>query len=426
MVLGISSSVMAQEYDYRTAEELGLMKGFPVPEAKKVTKANALLTGPYNRWSYQNMRMFFPTAAIESADEAVKLERDYDKGLENVKVFHPGENKEVSMERFLKETFTDSYVVLKDGKVVYEKHMNGMTSDQPHQMMSATKSFAGLLGLMAVEDGRIKETDLVSNYVPELKKSGAFGDATFGQVLNMTNSMQFNEVYDDPRSGIRQYGAVIGWTDKVEGIEYADNLYEYLPTLEIDKAYKHGEIFHYQTPKTDVVNWVTNKANDQNFQEAMYSNLWSKIGTAGETYVLLDNNATLVAGGGLNATPENLSRFAVMMANNGEFNGEQVVPQNIIETLSKGGSIKAFDNGPDSDDIVHKKGEWSYRAMWWVKHTPGYEAFMAMGIHGQFIYINPAKNIAIVKVSSQPVSKDEVLNGFDINSFDAVVDYLSK
>jgi hypothetical protein len=35
----------------------------------------------------------------------------------------------------------------------------------------------------------------------------------------------------------------------------------------------------------------------------------------------------LIAGGGLNATPNNLARFAMMMLNDGRFNGEQVVPQ---------------------------------------------------------------------------------------------------
>jgi len=107
--------------------------------------------------------------------------------------------------------------------------------------------------------------------------------------------------------------------------------------------------------------------NNESFQKAPCEKVWSKIGTEGETYVLLDNNATLVAGGGLNATPYNLARFAMMMLNDGKFNGKQVVPTAVVDKLAKGGSIKAFDNGPDSDDVVHAKGEWSYRAQWWVQ-----------------------------------------------------------
>ncbi len=97
----------------------------------------------------------------------------------------------------------------------------------------------------------------------------------------------------------------------------------------------------------------------------------------------------------------------------------------MLRTIAKGGSIEAFDTGPDSDDYVHAKGEWSYRGQWWVKHTKGREAFMAIGIHRQWIYLDATRKIAVVKLSSQPKSKDDYLNKYDLNAFDALVDYLT-
>ncbi len=425
--LMLSAPGRAQD-KYATAAELGLMQGFPPPADKQVTKTNALQKAPFNRWSYQHMRMFYPSANVPAADVPVPLGKTIDWGFENgVKIKEPGTGATKTMAEFLKETWGDAIVVIRGDQIVYEKYLNGMTPNTPHQMMSVTKSFGGLLGLMAVADGKVKEGDLVTKYVPELNvPGGAFADATFGQVLNMTNSMDFTEDYADPRSGIRTYGAVLGWTAPVEGIKYPASLYEYLVTLKLDPKHKHDEIFHYQTPKTDVVNWVTNRVNNKSFQEALYDEVWSKIGTEGETYVLLDNNATLVAGGGLNATPYNLTRFAMMMLNGGRFNGKQVVPESVVDTIAKGASIKAFDAGPDSDDVVHKKGEWSYRGQWWVKHTKGMEAFMAIGIHGQWIYIDRNHGIAIVKVSSMPPSKDTYLDGYNLEGFYGIVRYLTK
>jgi len=423
--VSVVSSVAYADDKYATAKELGLMEGFPPPPGKQVTKATALQTAPFNRWSYQHMRMFYPSAGVPAAKKAVKIEKSIDKGIGNIKVREPITDEQTSIETYQKKTFTDAMIVIKGDRIVYEQYLNGMNPDQPHQMMSVTKSFGGLLGLMAVEEGKLMESDLVTKYVPELKKAGAFADATFGQVLDMTNSMEFTEDYADPMSGIRTYGAVLGWTVKVEGVKYQDSLYDYLVTLKKDAQHKHGEVFHYQTPKTDVVNWVTNRVNNQSFQQALYDKIWSKIGTEGETYVLLDNNATLVAGGGLNATPYNLARFAIMMIHDGKFNGEQVVEPSIIKNLEKGGSIKAFDNGPDSDGVVHRKGQWSYRAQWWVKHTKGESAFMAIGIHGQWIYLDPTRKIAIVKQSSQDKSKDDYLNEYDLNAFSSIVHYLS-
>jgi len=429
LCIALPGSVRAQDGDsdpYATAEELGLMKGFPPPPDKRVTKKNALLTGPFNRWAYLHMRMFYPSAPVRNAATPIALPRAIDAGFEaGVKVDEPGAEAPADLATFLKKTYTDSIVVIHKDKIVYEKFLNGMHANQPHQMMSVTKSFCGLLALLAEAEGKLDESAPVTKYVPELKSAGAFADATVGQVLNMTNSMDFREDYADPRSGIRIYGATVGWTEKVDGIEYQDSLYDYLVTLPIDKAHEHGEIFHYQTPKTDVVNWVTNRANGQSFQAAMADKLWAKLGTDGETYILLDNNATLVAGGGLNATPYDLARFATMMINGGKFGGQQVVPTDVIAKIAKGGSIEAFDNGPDSDGVVHPKGEWSYRAQFWVKHTKGREAFMAIGIHGQWIYLDANHGIAIVKQSSQPKSKDNYLNGFDLNAFYAIVEYLA-
>jgi hypothetical protein len=85
-----------------------------------------------------------------------------------------------------------------------------------------------------------------------------------------------------------------------------------------------------------------------------------------------------------------------------------------------------FDNGPDSDDVVHRKGQWSYRAQWRVKHTEGESAFMAIGIHGQWIYLDPTPKIAIVEQSSQDKSKDDYLNEYDLNAFSSIVHYLSE
>ncbi len=56
----IPAYVVAQD-KYATAEELGLMQGFPPPRDKQVTKANALQRAPFNRWSYLHMRMIYPS-----------------------------------------------------------------------------------------------------------------------------------------------------------------------------------------------------------------------------------------------------------------------------------------------------------------------------------------------------------------------------
>lgn len=415
----------AQPDPYASAAEMGIMQGLPVPADKQVTKANALQTPPFNRWSYQNMRMFYPSADIAPAEQKVDLVREIDASIEVGVAVDNGKGESRTIDQYMRETWGDALVVIKGDKVVYEDYRNGMNANQPHQLMSVTKSFGGLLALMAIDKGKVNESDLVTDHVPELAEASGFAGATVGQVLDMTNSMDFTEHYADPNSGIRTYAAVLGWNEKAAGVEYPNSLYDYLATLQIDPQHEHGEVFHYQTPKTDVVNWITNRANGESFQQSMQQQLWSELGTQGQTYVLLDNNATLVAGGGLNATPDNLAKFATMMLNDGVFNGKQVVAKSVIDKIAAGGDKAAFAHGPDASDNM-PAGNWSYRAQWWVNHTPGQEAFTAIGIHGQWIYIDRERDVAIVKVSSQPESRSDEVERYDLNGMNAIIDYVSK
>ena len=115
-----------------------------------------------------------------------------------------------------------------------------------------------------------------------------------------------------------------------------------------------------------------------------------------------------------------------MMLNDGKnVKGEQVVSKTIIDKLAKGGNIDAFSNGPESAGPMGNK-DWSYRAQWWVRHTPGKEAFSAIGVFGQWIYIDKNRNIAIIKQASQNVPKNNDLDAFNLNAFDVIIDYLTE
>jgi len=395
------------------------MQGFPPPPDKRVNRSNAFMAAPYNRCSYQHMRTVFPSAPVCTSDTVRPLRVDIDPGISRVAVPRT-DGSGADFPAFLRETYTDSFLVLTPERLVYEHYANGMHATQPHQMMSCTKSFAGLFALMAVADGLLDEDTRVTDVVPELAAASAFAEATVGQVLDMVNSCDFSEDYADPASGIWRYGRALGLLD---GTSVADTLYDFLLTLEKDPAHRHGEVFRYQTPKTDVVNWVTNRVTGRSFQELMSDVLWRALGTEAETYVLLDPVGTLVAGGGLNAAPRDLARFAMMLLNDGTVDGRRVVPAAIIDTLEGGGDRAAFARGPEA--LSAMATDWSYRAQWWIRHTPGREAITAIGIHGQWIYVDRRRGVAFVKQSSQPVSADLDMDQFILNAFDSVGDHVN-
>jgi len=399
------------------------MEGFPPPPDKRVNRSNALMMAPYNRWSYQHMRNVFPSAPVRTSDTVRPLHVEIDSAITGLDVAR-ADGTVADFPTFLRETYTDSFLVATADRLVYEFYSNGMHPAQPHQMMSVTKSFAGLFALMAHADGLIDLSRPVGEVITELSGASAFAEATVGEVLDMTNSFDFREDYADPTSGIAQYGTALGWLE-LPGVSAPDSLYEFLATCTKDPRYAHGEIFSYQTPKTDVVNWITNRATGQSFQDQMSDSLWSKLGTEAPTYVLLDRSGTLVAGGGLNAAPRDLARFAIMVLNGGMVGGETILDPAIIETLETGGSREKFSRGPAAVG-AWAGGDWSYRAQWWIRHTAGREAITAIGVHGQWIYVDRRRGVAIVKQSSQPVSSDDAMDAFVLSAFDAIIDAVGQ
>lgn len=414
---------MTDEAKYATHHELGLMKGFPPPPDKRIKRADALFGVPANRWSYQNMRKLYPTADIPPSMNPRTLKLALDGGIERLSVPR-ADGSIATFEEFLKETYTDAFVVIKGDEIVFERYMNGSSQNQPHIMMSCTKSFTGLFGLMAVHDGLVSEDEYPTKYIPALESASAYSKATVRHIFDMTNSMSFDEIYDDPTSEVYVYGKVSGFLESEPGEKLiADNVFDYSTTLQKGE-HEHGEVFHYCTPKTEVVNWIVNMATGRSYEENM-KRLFDAIGATGDTYILLDHNANLIAGGGLNTTPHNLARFAMMILNDGKVGGQQVIPLSVIETLEKGGDQKAFLAGPDALGVMGKGG-FSYRAQWWVRTTEGREWISAIGIHNQWIIIDRKRGIALIKQSSHPISLDVGADDFVMHAADAIRSYLTK
>ena len=50
-----------------------------------------------------------------------------------------------------------------------------------------------------------------------------------------------------------------------------------------------------------------------------------------------------------------------------------------------------------------------------------HEAFSAIGVNGQWIYLDLDRDVAIVKQSSQPAASSNLYDEFNINAYDAII-----
>ena len=394
-----------------TAREIGLMIGAPPPDEKLVTIEN-FLQSPYNRWSLRHLREVVPTRNVAVGGTVAELgKRSID--LSALEVAFP-DGRTVTVGEWLESAYTDGFIVLQKGEVVYEEYFNDQTPATQHLMFSVTKSFTGTMLLMLMEEGQVDGDALVAEYVPELERT-AFGDATVQQMLDMTNSIHYIEDYYDPDAHIT--GFLTSMLPEGEG------LYSNLQSL-IDKqeGFAHGEAFHYVTPDPEVLGWIIRRVTGGNLADALHQMIWAPLGAEHEGYYWLDFHSVEMAGGGLAITLRDAARFGQMILQDGAFNGRQVISKEIaqrIKTKRNADKVNRYYNDPWFELVVD-----SYHDQWWG--YTGVDAVAALGIHGQFIYINSDADVVIAKQSSDPDAESERVDSETAFVMHAIAAHLAR
>jgi CubicO group peptidase (beta-lactamase class C family) len=139
------------------------------------------------------------------------------------------------------------------------------------------------------------------------------------------------------------------------------------------------------------------------------------MGAAHDAYITLDSRGAARVAGGICATLRDLARFGEMMRNRGVTNGKQVVPGWWIDDIRRNGNAEAWSRG----DLTKIFPNGNYRSKWYtIERTE--TAFAAIGIHGQWIYVDPARENVIARVSSQPLPMDLDLDRMWISGYRAI------
>ena len=394
-----------------TARELGLMVGSPPPVARQVTLEN-FMTPPYNRWGLRHLREVAPTRSVPTGDSVASLvSRPVD--LASLEVTFP-DSRTVTVGDWLESAYTDGFLVMHEGAVVFERYFNDQTPASQHLMFSVTKSFTGTMLLMLIEQGLVEESAPVSKYVPELAKT-AFGDAAISDMLDMTNSIYYNEDYYNPDAHIT--GFLMAMMPGGEG------LYSNLQTLtEKHGKYQHGDAFHYVTPDPEVLGWVIRRVTGKSLADNLHQMIWAPLGAEQEGYYWLDFHGVEMAGGGLAITLRDAARFGQMILQDGQYNGRQVVSAEVAQRIKRKRNAEKFSLYYD-DDWYGEVAD-SYHDQWWG--YAGVNAVAALGVHGQFIYINSDASVVISKHTSDPEAESDRIDGETAFIMHAIASHLSQ
>ncbi len=382
-----------------------LMQGSPPAPEAQVTLAN-WLTPPFNRWSFQHVREVVPTAGILRGEGPATALRRSERHIEGIAFAPPAGGKgaggEMTVGRMIDETFTDGFLVLHRGRIVAERYDNGMLPSSRHIVFSVSKSITATLSGVLVDRGQLDPDAPVTRYIPEVANS-AYGDATVRHVLDMTVSVNFIEDYLDKTGDFARYRDSTGWIPAADPNNLGD-LRKFLAAMKRG-AEPHGTRFHYVSPNSDLLGWILERASGRRYAELLSDLVWAPMGAEFDADIAVERKGAARAAGGFSAALRDLGRFGEMMRCRGVAQGRQVIPGWWIDDIRNNG-----------DPATWKKGELAallpiarYRSKWYTLDNE-HGAYCAIGIHGQWIYVDPIAEVVIVKVSSQPLAVDEYMD----------------
>ncbi len=405
--------------DQSDPRRLGWMVGSPPPPDKIIRATDSDYFGfPKLRWTVCHFRQLMPTVVVSRGLGApVPFERRIDAAIDAITFTPLGGGKDMTFSQSFSANYADGIVILHQGRIVYERYAGCLDEAGQHGAMSVTKSLTGLLGEMLVAEGALDETAKVGALVPELASS-AFGDATVRQVLDMTTGLAYSEDYSDPNADVWSYSAAGSPLPKPAGYSGPRSYFEYLQTVR--KEGEHGAAFGYKTINTDALGWVIARTSGKSVADLLSERIWSRMGAEQDAYYTVDSIGTPFAGGGLNAGLRDMARIGQLMLDDGAINSKQLVPADAIARIRAGGDKAVFAKA----GYALLKG-WSYRGMWWNTGNAN-GAFMARGVHGQAIYVDPAARMVIARFSSNPTASNTANDPISLPAYEAVARYLMR
>ena len=360
-----------------------VMQGFPPAEPNRASLAN-WRKAPYCHWAFHHVREIIPSAKI-SNDPTDVWE------LESGAI----DTSSLGLDDAMVKTDSDAVVVLHKDKLVHETYRNGMTWQDPHILMSVSKSMLGLVAGTLVERGELAENDLVTKYVPELANT-AYAGAKVRDLLDMRAGILFEEDYLATDGPIIDYRFAANW-NPVPKDYVASDLRSFMSLLTRSDG-PHGGRFHYVSPNTDLLAWVFERATGIRYAELVSERLWRPLGAEAAGYITVDRIGGARAAGGKCMLARDLARVGMMMANGGKRDGKQVVPASWLEDIIKNGDPQAWKDG----DFYNKMDQRDihYRSKWYIQRDAEPLIF-GVGIHGQFLFVDPAKKLSVAWFASR-------------------------
>jgi CubicO group peptidase (beta-lactamase class C family) len=328
--------------------------------------------GRYFVYNFADIRDYkkFPSRLVEKSTTCFHFTYNCDAKICTSKISYKNE-KDVEFESFIKKHKTVAFLIIRNDTILYEKYFCGRDSSSYIPSFSAAKSYTSALIGCAIADSLISsEEDLVIKYIPELRKQG-FDSVTIKHLLQMTSGLKFGENYFNPFGDAAAY-------------YYGRNLRKKMLKMKLKR--EPGTKFEYCSGNTMLLGFVLERAlKGKSISQYLQEKIWQPCGMETDATWSVDVKRkgiekTFCC---LNATALDFAKFGRLYLNKGKWNGKQIIPE-------------AWVKKSNTVDVT-QGAVWYYQNQWWL-NSPRDKDYTAIGFLGQYIYVNPKKNVVIVRL----------------------------
>ena len=356
---------------------IGILLLFNRCKIARLQFAMKMFSGKEQVERFRSIEKYFPTREIIPGNNPLNIPKKKNIALPTTYRFN---GKSCKTENLIQETDITGLLVIKNDTVLFEKYYKENTPEDHTIGWSVTKSFVSALIGIAIEEGHINSiNDTVYQYVPELKGS-AYERITIKNLLQMSSGVSWNEDYSDRNSDINRFGRTLALGRSFES---------FVKTLKYDKP--QGTFNRYNSSDTQVLGMIISKATGTTVSDYLEKKIWQPLGMERKGYWVIDNQSNEFAAAGLSASLIDYAKFGLLFLHKGKLNNKQIIPKEWVSQSTT----------PDAPHLLpglneNSNNDFGYGYQWWVFESKEGE-YAAMGIYNQLIYINPKRNIVIVK-----------------------------
>ncbi|AUJ36705.1 serine hydrolase [Vibrio vulnificus] len=359
-----------------------------------------------SHFAWQNISRFYNTAQIERDGAVYQFPYSIDDNIGNIKATVQG--KELTLNQHLDNYPVDAFLVVKNGEIVFERY-NTMRKTDKHNWFSNSKITTGIELAKLVEEGKVKEQDPVSKYIPELKGS-AWDTVKVIDVANMATGLNATE-HDEPNPDSRTNPdqPFFKWLVSI-GVFDGDSTQKPLDVLsEMTRRQEAGKTFEYNSINTFVLARIIENVRGLPMNEIISRDLWQKMGANNDAYTVVSP-----VGGyplmffSMNSTIEDMAKFGMLLTPSGAKLGDGAVSKEVVQRIQASGKQEAFEGGYVGKVMANSFYNDSNLKNGYMFDTIFEDGDLYKGgVGGQGIYISPDKDLVVTFFSTSTGKNQE-------------------